>query len=166
MKCLFVAGIGILFTVLSSGCRCGCLENTSGNLIDTLTERKISLDCLYRPELDLTRIGKPDWCRSPLNRLLCRDKCSGSCGNSCRSHSCQAHASCNQEGSQCNHCTTGCNPSNSTQERSAENKPADKAPIRESLNKNKFETSSETFFEEIPPPPEDLDRELSLDLRI
>lgn len=33
------------------------------------------MDALYCPALDLTRIGYPDWCQSPLNRWLYGDCC-------------------------------------------------------------------------------------------
>ena len=141
MRFLSAAGFGLLFIVLSSGCRCGGLENASGDLIDTLSERRLSLEFLYKPGLDLSRIGKPDWCRSPLTRLLCRDKCCSSCGNSCRSSGCQSAASCSQScGSARNQvCTADCIVEKNVS-------------VVQSIWKNKKDPTSETFFEELPSP--------------
>jgi hypothetical protein len=67
---------------LLTGCQCCSLSEPYADLIDNVSDQKLTLDALYNPELDLQRIGKPDWCRSPLNRWLCRgrDCCSGGQG--------------------------------------------------------------------------------------
>jgi len=67
---------------LLTGCQCCSLSEPYADLIDNVSDQKITLDALYNPELDLQRIGKPDWCRSPLNRWLCRNRdcCSGGQG--------------------------------------------------------------------------------------
>ena len=147
MRILSAAGFGLLFAVLSTGCRCGSLDNASGDLIDILTERRLSLEFLYKPELDLTRIGKPDWCRSPLNRLLCRDQCCGSCGNSCQSGCCQSAFSCAQS-------TTGCYHSAYNQVGPAESVPEKSVPVLQSTWENNVVPTSEASFEELPPPEE------------
>ena len=144
MRFLSAAGFGLMFAVLSTGCRCGGLENASGDLIDTLTERRLSLEFLYKPGLDLTRIGKPDWCRSPLNRLLCRDKCCGSCDNSCRSGCCQSASSCAQSTTDC--CHSACH-----QVCTAENVTGKSVPVLQSRWENKTVPTSEASFEELPP---------------
>jgi len=65
-----------------TGCQCCRLSEPYADLIDDISDRPVTLDALYNPELDLQRIGKPDWCRSRLNRWLCRgrDCCSGGQG--------------------------------------------------------------------------------------
>jgi len=148
MKTLSRAGFFVLITVLSSGCRCGYLNDASGDFIDTITEPRLSLDRWYRPELDLTRIGKPDWCRSPFNRLLCRDKCSGSCGNSCRSQcGCPAESGCGD---------CGCNQVSHTEGDQGDEHEAKQILSTENQNS---ESTPQSLFEEIPPPQED-DQEL------
>ena len=147
MRFLSAAGLGLLFAVLSTGCRCGCLENASGDLIDTLTERRLTLEFLYKPGLDLTRIGKPDWCRSPLNRLLRREKCCGTCGSSCQSGCCHSAASCAQS-------TTGCCHSACNQVWKAESVTEKSVPVLQSAWENKTVPTSEVSFEELPSPEE------------
>ena len=147
MRFLSAAGLGLLFVVLSSGCRCGGLDNASGDLIDTLTERRLSLEFLYKPGLDLSRIGKPDWCRSPLTRLLCRDKCRNSCGNSCRSGCCQATASCAQSATDC--CDSACNQVHTVEGITEKN-----VPVLQSTWENKTVPTSEASFEKLPSPEE------------
>jgi hypothetical protein len=147
MRLLSAAGLGLLFAVLSVGCRSGGLENSSGDLIDTLTERRLSLDFLYKPGLDLTRIGKPDWCRSPLNRLLRRDKCCGSCSNSSQSFCCQSAASYAQSTTDC--CRSACN-----QVCTADGVTESNVPVLQSTWDNKTVPTSEASFEELPSPEE------------
>jgi hypothetical protein len=145
MRFLSAAGFGLLLAVLSSGCRCGWLDNASGDLIDTLTERRLTWDCLYKPELDLSRIGKPDWCRSPLNRLLCRDKCCGTCGNSYQSGCCHsAVAGCQS--------TTGCCNAAYNQDVPTESVTEASVPVLQSTWENETVPTSEASFEELPPP--------------
>ena len=148
MRFLSAAGIGLLFAVLATGCRHGGLDNASGDLIDTLTERRLSLEFLYRPGLDLTRIGKPDSCRSPLNWLLCRDKCCGTCGNSCQSGCCQSAASCAQSTTDCCHsvCNQVCTAESVTETTETS------VPILQSTWKNKTLPTSKTSFGELPSP--------------
>ena len=147
MRFLSAAGFGLLFAVLSTGCRCGGLDNASGDFIDTLTERKLSLEFLYNPGLDLTRISKPDWCRSPLNRLLCRDKCCGGGCNSYRSGCCQSTAACAQP-------TTDCCQSACRQVCTAECVTEKSVPVLQSTWENKTVPTSEASLEELPPPDE------------
>ncbi|MGH7199376.1 MAG: hypothetical protein ACREJB_02155, partial [Planctomycetaceae bacterium] len=42
---------------------------------DDISDTEFYAEVFYHPELDLTRIGKPDWCRCPINRALCRGPC-------------------------------------------------------------------------------------------
>ena len=65
--------VGVFWT--ASGCHCGPVYTPYANLIDDLSDRPMHLDSLYTPELDLSRIGHPDWCCWGLNRLLARCEC-------------------------------------------------------------------------------------------
>ena len=145
MRLLSASGFCLLFAVLSAGCRCGCLESASGDFIDSLSERRLSLEFVYKPGLDLTRIGKPDWCRSSLNQLFCRDTCCGSCGNSCRSGCCQLAAACAQSTTDC--CRSACHSGLHSTKRHRES-----VPVLQSTWENKTVRTSASSFEELPHP--------------
>lgn len=83
-----VSGIfGALLLVLSAaGCQCCGVTERYADLIDDVSDCKPTLDRFYHAELDLNRIGKPDWCRSRINRALCPCRCVETCG--CGHHPC------------------------------------------------------------------------------
>ena len=62
-----------------TGCQCCSLGDKYAGLIDDVSDHEVELDCLYRPQLDLNRIGKPDWRCSRLNRALCGRACNETC---------------------------------------------------------------------------------------
>ncbi|MBX3439602.1 MAG: hypothetical protein KF861_19090, partial [Planctomycetaceae bacterium] len=43
--------------------------------VDCVATHETALDALYHPGLDLTRIGRSDWCQCGFNRALCRCTC-------------------------------------------------------------------------------------------
>jgi hypothetical protein len=80
MRAAFVCIVLIQLIIVSSGCQCFKASNLYYNLIDDVSDTQVYADRFYYPTLDLTRIGKPDWCRSPINRWWCK------CCNDCRPH--------------------------------------------------------------------------------
>jgi len=58
-----------------SGCQCCALTEHYASLIDCISDHEHAMERFYHPELDLNRIGRPDWCRCPLNRALCPCVC-------------------------------------------------------------------------------------------
>lgn len=75
MKHLAAIGIGLVCLIGASGCQCCALFDCYADVIDHVSESSPRFDCLYHPSLDLNRIGKPDWCQCPVNRLLCHRAC-------------------------------------------------------------------------------------------
>lgn len=74
------AVITCLFTIaLISGCQCSPLTAKYADLIDDISDQPFRLDPLYIPALDVNRIGRPDWCQCPLNRLWCGYGCRNCC---------------------------------------------------------------------------------------
>ena len=73
------------------GCQCCGVTERYADLIDDVNDYDLELDAWYHPGLDLTRIGKPDWCRSRFNRMLCRRACELT-GCECCSAACAADA--------------------------------------------------------------------------
>lgn len=69
---VFVFGLSWCAAV---GCQCSPLFEPYAGLIDGVSDIDPTLDPLYHPAWDLNRIGKPDWCTSPVNRFLCRRAC-------------------------------------------------------------------------------------------
>lgn len=80
MRAAFVCIVLIPLLLGSSGCQCFKASNLYYNLIDDISDTQIYADRLYRPTWDLTRIGKPDWCSSRINRWWCK------CCNDCQPH--------------------------------------------------------------------------------
>lgn len=68
--------LAILFLLLS-GCRCCRLSNCFYNHLDDCSDFKAELECLYPPELDISRAGMCDWCASSANRAICPCRCNG-----------------------------------------------------------------------------------------
>ena len=98
-----------LFMVALAGCQCCRCSNIYSNVIDSSSDCLTSLDvdCLYKPTLDLNRIGKPDWCESCVNRLWCRTGCCKSC-QSCDSCAAGTSTGSCAECSNCTECNGGC----------------------------------------------------------
>ncbi len=72
---------GILLTafMLLPGCRCCPSSNCYYNVVDDISDKQLTLDRFYRPTLDISRAGMPDWCQSRLNCKLCGCRCNGTC---------------------------------------------------------------------------------------
>ena len=62
-----------------AGCQCCPTANCYYDAVDVVADCELELDCLYHPELDVSRIGQADWCRCPVNRLLCGCSCRDQC---------------------------------------------------------------------------------------
>lgn len=80
MRSWGIAGLGLLSLLLATG----CISNSPklscyGDFIDDLNDRACTFDHLYAPGLDLTRIGKPDWCADRFNRTMFGTCCCESC---------------------------------------------------------------------------------------
>lgn len=65
----------LMLAVGLSGCQCCCLFERYADEIDRIATDECCLDAFYCPCLDLTRIGRPDWCQCGFNRLLCPCAC-------------------------------------------------------------------------------------------
>lgn len=71
-------GLTVLMLVLASGacgCQCCCLTDHYADAVDCVATHETALDALYHPGLDLTRIGREDWCQCRINRALCPCAC-------------------------------------------------------------------------------------------
>jgi len=66
---------GLLLAGGTCGCQCAPLTDHYANAVDHIADRELALDALYHPGLDLTRIGRTDWCQCGINRALCRCAC-------------------------------------------------------------------------------------------
>lgn len=61
----------------STGCEvCRWKQDCWADVIDDVSDHECELDCLYCPELDISRMGKPDWCQCPINAWLDWRQCS------------------------------------------------------------------------------------------
>ncbi|GAB4145260.1 MAG: hypothetical protein Tsb009_17340 [Planctomycetaceae bacterium] len=83
MKTILAVALGLCVLGGSLGCQCCKWTERYADLVDDVSDRKPNLDRFYRPEWDLNRIGKPDWCRSKWNRWWCGEACcaDSSCGH-------------------------------------------------------------------------------------
>ena len=63
--------------VLLSGCQCGPLYEGYARFVDGVSDQLPLVERFYIPQLDISRIGQPDWCQSPINRLLAPCECRG-----------------------------------------------------------------------------------------
>ena len=77
MRAAFVCIVLAQPILFCSGCQCFRASNLYYNMIDDVSDTQLYADRFYRPTWDLTRIGKPDWCRSRFNRWW--SKCSSDC---------------------------------------------------------------------------------------
>jgi hypothetical protein len=75
VRWIYVSGIVI---ALASGCQCCPWYDSYANVVDDASDTHVYFDHLYNPRLDLTRMGKPDWC-SPFNRFFCKRCCNNGC---------------------------------------------------------------------------------------
>lgn len=66
---------GLVLLAAGAGCQCHPFTHHYGDFIDDISDTEFYAEVFYHPELDLTRIGKPDWCRCPINRALCHGPC-------------------------------------------------------------------------------------------
>lgn len=77
MKTRWISITAALITMIS-GCQCCPLFDHYANVVDDVNDTHVYFDRLYNPKLDITRMGKPDWC-SPFNRHFCRRCCIYGC---------------------------------------------------------------------------------------
>jgi len=70
-------GSALLSVVFVAGCHCSPLFEPYAGFIDTVGEQLPLLEPFYVPQLDLSRMGFPDWCQSPVNRFLAPCECRG-----------------------------------------------------------------------------------------
>ena len=64
-----------VFLVAVCGCQCSPLFEGYAAFVDDHGDQVGVLEPLYSPQLDISRMGRPDWCRSPWNRLLVPCEC-------------------------------------------------------------------------------------------
>ena len=58
-----------------SGCQCSPWTARYANRIDDISDRKMEIDGVYQPGLDVSRIGMPDWGRYGRNHKRCKNNC-------------------------------------------------------------------------------------------
>lgn len=54
----------LLVSAVGAGCRTCSLLNPYANAVDDIKDSQVYFDNWYRPRLDISRAGKPDWCGS------------------------------------------------------------------------------------------------------
>jgi hypothetical protein len=71
-----IRGLGIAL-IIGGVCGCQCCRMTDhyADAVDCIATHETELDALYHPGLDLTRIGRADWCQCRINRALCPCAC-------------------------------------------------------------------------------------------
>lgn len=73
-----LAGLTLFFSLIgASGCRCCSWADTAYRKVDQINETKWCLDHKYKPCLDISRAGMPDWCECSWNQKLCSCRCNG-----------------------------------------------------------------------------------------
>jgi hypothetical protein len=82
MRMLSALGMALV-VVCNSGCQCHPQIDVYEDVIDDMADNSPKFDSLYRPGLDLTRCGKPDWCGSRINRFFFPDCCASCEGAAC-----------------------------------------------------------------------------------
>jgi len=65
----------MLAVAAMAGCQCCACTEHLGDVADLVSSRECRGEYFYHPELDLTRIGRRDWCQSRINRWLCPCRC-------------------------------------------------------------------------------------------
>ena len=67
--------LALLLVCGLTGCQCCPLTNHYASAVDCIADHEHHLDVFYHPGLDLTRIGRPDWCQCGFNHWLCHCRC-------------------------------------------------------------------------------------------
>ena len=70
---------GAALLASAAGCQCCPTANCHYRTVDCIADIEPELDCLYHPELDVSRIGKADWCSCWWNRVWCGCACREQC---------------------------------------------------------------------------------------
>lgn len=65
----------ILLAMLSAGCQCCQLTEKVADVTDAISAHQCAADGMYCAGLDLTRIGRRDWCQYRINSWLCPCRC-------------------------------------------------------------------------------------------
>ena len=71
LKCISLMGL----LVIISGCQCTPMTARYGDVIDDISDSKLELERFYKPGLDVSRIGMPDWRGFGWNHKLHKCKC-------------------------------------------------------------------------------------------
>jgi hypothetical protein len=66
--------LGLILASSLTGCRCCSLLNPYANAIDDISDTHVYFDHWYKPQWDISRAGKPDWC-GPVNQRMCPNIC-------------------------------------------------------------------------------------------
>ena len=64
-----IAITGLILASSLTGCRCCSLLNPYANVVDDVSDTHVYFDNWYKPRLDISRAGKPDWC-GPINSRI------------------------------------------------------------------------------------------------
>lgn len=65
----------LIVITAAAGCQCIGLTEKYQDKIDRIANHEPHLDRFYKPTWDVSRIGRPDWCQSPINRWWCGKNC-------------------------------------------------------------------------------------------
>lgn len=68
----------LLLALSLAGCQCCQCTETIGDVVDAVSAHQCAADGLYCAGLDLTRIGRRDWCQCGIN-WLCPCRCNQYC---------------------------------------------------------------------------------------
>lgn len=90
MRRICCLGILSVLMVVGSGCQCSNVRDRYGDVVDDVTDVDLNMEWAYKPKWDLNLVGRPEWCSSRLNRLIC-PKCWKKC-QGCEQ--CQGEAGC------------------------------------------------------------------------
>jgi hypothetical protein len=69
----------LLSALALAGCQCCQLTEHLGDVADAVSAHQCAADGLYHPGLDLTRIGRRDWCQCGFNSWICPCRCDLAC---------------------------------------------------------------------------------------
>jgi hypothetical protein len=75
--------LGLLVGFAMAGCQCCECTERLADLTDRISSRECAAEVFYHPGLDLTRIGRRDWCECPINHWLCPCRCDRYCQGTC-----------------------------------------------------------------------------------
>lgn len=73
----------LLGVILLAGCQCCTCTEPYGDVVDLISSREFQGENFYHPGLDLTRIGRRDWCQCGINHWLCPCRCDRYCPSEC-----------------------------------------------------------------------------------